>query len=62
MVGFRTKSGTIYYINQQERLFYGGKYKNPVPYVSLHALIGMRAQVILADGRVITTSEVVAYI
>ena len=62
MVGFITKTGTTYYINQQERLFYGGKFRNPVPYVNIQAIIGTPAIIYLADGRIVRTSEVKAYI
>lgn len=62
MTGFRTKSGTVYYVNQQQKVFCGGKFKNPQPYVSLQAIIGAKAIIRLADGRVVQTSEVQAYI
>ena len=62
MVGFRTKSGTIYYINQQEKLFYGGKFKYPTPYVEVRAIVGTKALITLTDGRVVQTSEVIAYV
>lgn len=62
MTGFRTKSGTVYYINQQQKLFCGGKFKNPQSYVTLQAIIGAPAIIHLADGRVVQTSAVQAYI
>lgn len=62
MVGFRTVTGSVYYVNQQQRLFYGGKFKNPQPYVALQAVIGTPAIIQLVDGRVIKTSNVQAYI
>lgn len=62
MVGFRTKTGTIYYVNQMTKQFQGGKFKNPQTYVSLQAVIGTPAIIQLTDGRVVKTSPVEAYI
>lgn len=61
MWGFITNSGTIYYVDSVNRMFSGGKFKNPVQYTSLSAIIGSKATIVLADKRIVTTSTVMRY-
>lgn len=61
MCGFITNSGTIYYVDSANRMFSGGKFKNPVQYTSLSAIIGSKATIVLADKRIVTTSTVMRY-
>lgn len=49
MCGFITNSGTVYYVDSVNKLFSGGKFKNPVQYTSLSAVIGSKATIVLAD-------------
>lgn len=61
MCGFITNSGTMYYLDSANRLFSDGKFKTPVTYVSASVIIGCKAQIVLADRRVVTTSTVMRY-
>ena len=49
MCGFITNSGTVYYVDSVNKLFSGGKFKNPVQYTSLSAVIGSKATIVLAQ-------------
>lgn len=61
MCGFIMNSGTVYYVDSRNKLFSGGKFKNPVQYTSLSAVIGSKATIVLADKRIVTTSTVMRY-
>ena len=61
MVGFRTKN-SIYYIDSVSKTCWGGKFKNRQSYLYVQAIIGEKAIIKLADGRVIQTSKVIDYV
>lgn len=62
MVGFRTVTGKTYYVNQQQKVFYGEEIQTPLPYISLSAIIGMPGFVQFIDGSTYQTDMVQAYI
>lgn len=62
MSGFKTNTGTKYYLDTVNMLFSGGKYKNPVKYLSAYCMIGMAGVIYLADGRVVTTNIIQCYL
>lgn len=59
---FRTKSGSIYVLDTVNKLFYGGKFKNPMSYVQAQVIIGCKALIQLSDGRLVRTSIVECYL
>ena len=61
MVGFRTKN-SIYYIDPVSKTCWGGKFRTVQHYLYIQALIGERATIQLADGRVVWTSKVIDYV
>lgn len=61
MNGFYTKSGTIYYIDNVNKLVWGGKIISPVPFVTLRATIGTRGRIQLINGVIVDTNIVEGY-
>lgn len=63
MSGFQTASGSIYYIDSVNKLVCGGALgDNWIPYVSLSAIIGCNATIVLITGQIINTNIVLSYI
>lgn len=62
MVGFVTSSETEYYLDQVNKLFYGGKYKNWTPYCDLSIICGCNGYIRLLNGDVLKTSIITRYI
>lgn len=61
MNGFYTKSGTIYYIDNVNKLVWGGKIISPVPFVTLRTIIGTRGRIQLINGVIVDTNIVEGY-
>lgn len=59
---FRTNN-SIYVVDLQNKVISGGIFGDrSYNYVNLSAMIGAKAIIELADGRIVTTSKVVAYV
>ena len=65
MIGFRTKSGSIYYIDQKNKKIWGAainkKYGGPVKYVRASFIIGERGYVEFEDGMYMSTNIIESY-
>lgn len=61
MNGFYTKSGTIYYIDNVNKLVWDGKIISPVPFVTLRAIIGTRGRIQLINDVIVDTNIVEGY-
>lgn len=63
LVGFITKSGSVYYVDNINRCISGGRLPMPFTYLYCeNTLIGQRPVFYLCDGRRLQTSTIVQYI
>lgn len=63
MNGFQTASGSVYYVDSINKLVSGGTLGSTwIPYVSLSAIIGCNATIVLITGQIINTNIVLSYI
>lgn len=58
---FVTTSGTEYTLDEVNKVFIGGRYKKPTPYLYASAMIGCRGEIVLTDNSVVSTSIVRGY-
>lgn len=63
MRGFQTSSGSVYYVDEVNKLVSGGTLGTAlVPFQYLFAITGRNATIVLVTGQIINTSVVVSYI
>lgn len=62
MVGFKTITGSTYYINKKDKCIYNEKLGNEwLSFQYARIIVGERAEIKLANNCIISTSRVVSY-